>query len=215
VKVRGFRIELGEIEAVLTSMDEVKQCHVVLSEDAEGDKRLVAYVVARSGQGQAEVDVVATLRVRLKAKLPDYMVPSAIMELENLPLTPNGKVDRKALPQPQYGRPEDDYVAPETPTEQKLAELWQQVLGLSAPVSRTANFFDLGGHSLSATRLMTLVREQFLISPHVKQVFVSPTLQTLANLIDESVRDAERYAAVRIAADREDCPHETSVELML
>ena len=146
IKLRGYRIEPGEIEAVLQEDGAILQSLVMLREDRPGDKRLVAYVV---GQG---IDVEAQ-RARLKGRLPDYMIPSALMVLDSLPLTPNGKVDRKALPVPEQDADASGYQAPRTPIETTLADIWGDTLKLSQ-VGIHDNFFDLGGHSLLAVQLM-------------------------------------------------------------
>ncbi|MBK9394959.1 MAG: AMP-binding protein [Uliginosibacterium sp.] len=145
VKVRGFRIELGEIEAALRQQALVREAVVVVREDEPGDKRLVAYIVADG----AAADVVESLRAQLRAILPDYMVPSAFVTLEQLPLTPNGKVDRKALPAPGQGRTHlsADYVAPRTPLEAALLTVWTSALKIER-IGIHDNFFELGDSSL-------------------------------------------------------------------
>ncbi|MFP2934941.1 AMP-binding enzyme, partial [Pyxidicoccus sp. 3LG] len=153
VKVRGYRIELAEVEAALLAHADVGQAVAVVREDVPGDKRLVGYVAAPES-----LDL-AVLRAALKQRLPEYMVPSALVRLDTLPLTPNAKVDRKALPVPESvaSAPDAEYVAPRTPTEAKLAELFATVLRLPR-VSVTGNFFELGGHSLLAMQLVSRVR---------------------------------------------------------
>ncbi|WP_240950840.1 non-ribosomal peptide synthetase, partial [Collimonas pratensis] len=150
IKLRGFRIELGEIEAALMAQEMVRDVVVLAREELEGDKRLVAYVVAQEGMA---IDG-AVLRTSLSETLPDYMIPAHVITLDSLPLTPNGKLDRKALPAPDMMRGDDGYMAPRTPTEEILAGMWSEILKLDR-VGVHDNFFALGGHSLLATRLVS------------------------------------------------------------
>jgi amino acid adenylation domain-containing protein len=173
VKVRGHRIELGEVEAVLRAQAGVRQAVVVAREEMPGDKRLVAYVVPAQAPGPA----VRELRDSVTAQLPDYMVPSAFVLLDALPLTPNGKVDRRALPAPEGVRPELEaaYVAPRTPLEEAVAGIWSEVLGLKR-VSIDDNFFEVGGHSLSAIRVISRLRDAFHIELPLRAFFEAPTV---------------------------------------
>jgi acyl carrier protein len=183
VKVRGFRIELGEIEAILNGQPQVRESVVAASNDAAGDARLVAYVVPAEGVALS----VPELREALGRKLPDYMVPSVFLALTALPLTPNGKVDRKALPTPEGGRLEaerQEYVEPRTQVEQTLAGLWAEVLGLERVGARD-NFFSLGGHSLSATRVLSRVRTAFGVELPLSLVFEKRTVEGMAAAVEE------------------------------
>src|SRR4029077_13771325 len=157
VKIRGFRIELGEIEAVLTQHPAVRGSAVIAREDRAGDKQLVAYMVPKESAPAA-----SELRAFLKAKLPEYMVPSAFVVLDSLPLTPNGKVDRQALPEPDRGSAdlEQVYVAPGNASEQAIADIWIEILGVKR-IGIHDNFFDLGGHSLKATQVVSRLRDLF------------------------------------------------------
>ena len=177
VKMRGFRIELGEIETLLEQLVEVRQAVVVVREDRPGDQRLVAYLVLAPESEVATRDLLG----RLRDHLPDYMVPSIGVALENLPLTPNGKVDRKALPVPQSTQQEasESYVAPRTPTEITLAAIWADVLGVQK-IGVNDNFFELGGHSLLVTRIIARVRRDIGIELPVLAVFTNPTIAALA-----------------------------------
>jgi thioesterase domain-containing protein/acyl carrier protein len=183
VKIRGFRIELGEIETVLEEHVSVGQAVVMAREDVPGNKRLVAYMIGAAGQTPSA----SVLRDHLKERLPEYMVPSAFVPLEKFPLSSNGKVDRKALPVPEYARPEleDAYVAPRTPTEQALAEIWTAVLGVER-IGVTDNFFALGGNSLLAVRLFVRVRKWAGIDLPLATLFKSPTIGGLAELLSSS-----------------------------
>jgi amino acid adenylation domain-containing protein len=182
VKVRGFRIELGEIEVLLQQHPSVKESVVVVREDQPGDRRVVAYVSPNTG----ETISADALRAHLKASLPDYMVPSAIVALDALPLSPNGKVDRKALPAPD-GATEHRYVAPRTPTEAVLAGIWAEVLKVER-VGATDSFFELGGHSLIATRVLSRIRQALEIELPVRVLFEAPTLAELAHRVDAAAR---------------------------
>ncbi|MEH2337085.1 amino acid adenylation domain-containing protein [Nostoc sp.] len=184
VKIRGFRIELGEIEAILSQHGNVQTCCVIVNEDATGDKRLFAYVVL-----QTEVTSIKDeLRQFLADKLPHYMMPSAFVILESLPLTPNGKVDRRALPLPDlYSEIADKYVAPRTPIEEKLAQIWAQVLKVE-PVGIYNNFFELGGHSLLVTQIISRLPEAFGSSLSLRSLFESPTVAQLSEVISNELQ---------------------------
>jgi amino acid adenylation domain-containing protein len=184
VKVRGFRIELGEVEAALREAAGVRACVVVAREDTPGDKRLVAYVT--SGDGRS-VETSA-LRAELRGRVPEYMVPSAFVVLDELPLTPNGKIDRRALPAPDAARPELDeaHVAAGNPVEEVLAGIWADVLGLER-IGIHDNFLELGGHSLLATRVFSRVREAFQVEVPIKTLFEAPTVAGLARIISAAM----------------------------
>ena len=157
VKIRGFRIELGEIEAVLARHAGVKQAVVLAREDAQGEKRLLAYVVASREASASGAEISSEiLRSYLKQEVPDYMVPQAVMVLAKLPLNANGKIDRQALPEPEQLTAARTYVAPRTATEKAIAEIWAEVLRRKPDqISVDDNFFDLGGHSLLATQVVS------------------------------------------------------------
>ncbi|WP_339232935.1 non-ribosomal peptide synthetase DhbF [Bacillus sp. PS237] len=176
IKIRGFRIELGEIDAVLANHPHIEQAAVVVREDQPGDKRLAAYVVA-----DAAIDT-AELRRYMGASLPDYMVLSAFVEMDELPLTPNGKLDRKALPAPDFSTSVSDR-APRTPQEEILCDLFAEVLGL-ARVGIDDSFFELGGHSLLAARLMSRIREVMGAELGIAKLFDEPTVAGLAAHLD-------------------------------
>lgn len=181
VKVRGQRIELGEIEAVLGRHTDVREAVVVPREDSKGETLLAAYVVLKGGvEWQPEI-----LRDFLKLKLPDAMVPSAFVLLSALPLTPNGKVDRKALPAPAFTL-ETEFVAPRTPTEAKLVEIWREVLGAER-IGVFDNFFELGGHSLKATQVISRLPGVFQVEILLRDLFDAATVAGLAEKI-ETVR---------------------------
>ncbi|MGW4551986.1 amino acid adenylation domain-containing protein, partial [Streptomyces violaceorubidus] len=206
VKIRGFRIELGEVQTTLASLPEVVQAHVTVREDTPGDRRLVAYVVPRTGMagtGMASTGMAGTgmpgavaagtdaagtdaksLRAQLSAVLPAHMVPSAFVTLDALPLTANGKVNRAALPAPvltgtSTGR------RPRTPQEEILRTLFAEVLGVSEP-GIDDSFFDLGGHSLLATRLVNRIRATLGVEIPVRRLFETPTVAQLAETLSDA-----------------------------
>jgi surfactin family lipopeptide synthetase A len=180
VKLRGFRIELEEIEAALGSQPGVGAAVVVVREDTPGDRRLVAYVVAADG---AEVDQ-EQLRRALKSSLPPFMVPSTFVVLGELPVTPNGKLDRAALPAPDGSRPqlERPYAAPETPVQETLVSVWRDVLGIDR-VGIDDDFFNLGGHSMLAVRMVARVRDALGLELELAQVFERPTIRELSGSV--------------------------------
>lgn len=180
IKLRGFRIELGEIEAVLTEHQAIQVAVVLVREDTPGNKRLVAYLLPKQGCDIEENE----LRVWLKRHLPDYMIPSAFMQLEAFPLTPNGKIDRRALPAPNTLSVAEEFEAPRNDREQTIAVLWQQLLELQK-VGIQQNFFDLGGHSLIAPRLIASINQAFQVALPLRALFAAPTIAELAQMIGD------------------------------
>ncbi|MCF5758189.1 non-ribosomal peptide synthetase, partial [Pseudomonas syringae] len=196
VKIRGFRIELGEVEACLARHKEVKEAVVMAREDVPGDKRLVAYFTADS---EVSLDV---LREHLMNQLPDYMVPAAYVRLESLPLTPNGKLDRKALPAPdQLALVSREYEAPQGATEQVIANIWQDLLGIDQ-VGRHDHFFELGGHSLLAVKLIERMRHIGL-NTDVRMLFNQSTVAALSAAIGNGRRTEVVVPANLIPKDGE------------
>jgi amino acid adenylation domain-containing protein len=185
VKIRGFRIELGEIETVLSQHSAVKTAIVIAREDETDQKRLVAYIIPKVEVVSAEKEqnsfTITELRQFLKAKLPEYMVPSAFVILESLPLTSNGKIDRRALPAPDF-QSEEQYIAPRNPIEEMLSSIWAKVLKIEQ-VGIHDNFFELGGHSLLATQLISRIRTAFKVEMPLRELFVAPTVAELAQVI--------------------------------
>ncbi|MCP3170221.1 amino acid adenylation domain-containing protein, partial [Myxococcus qinghaiensis] len=185
VKVRGFRVEPGEVAAVLREHPSVSDAVVVAREDTPGDQRLVAYVLAGSGQAVE----VAALRGFLQERLPAHMVPAAFMWLDVLPLTPNGKLDRRALPVPESGAVVSGavHVPPATPMEEALASIWAEVLRVER-VGRHDDFFALGGHSLVATQVVARLRASLGVEVPLRALFEAPTLEALARKVDQVAR---------------------------
>jgi amino acid adenylation domain-containing protein len=185
VKIRGYRIELGEIEQALRSHEEVDAAVVIARANAAGEKELVAYIVYAGNFNKAD------MQAYLSSTLPSYMLPAWYVELKTLPLTANGKVNRKALPAPGSNAAEESYVAPRTATEEKLVALWQDVLGRER-VGVKDNFFDLGGHSLRATRLSSLIHKEFDVNLGLKELFESVVIEEQALLIDQAAKTTFR-----------------------
>jgi amino acid adenylation domain-containing protein len=201
VKVRGFRIELGEIESVLNEHPGVAMSVVVALEES-GERRLVAYVVAKEQSSTGVVE----LRSYLRERLPDYMMPQAFVMLEALPLNSNGKIDRHALPSPEQqsrSEVEQTYVAPRTLMEYMLVKVWEEILSV-AQVGIHDDFFELGGHSLLATQLMSRVRDSFGVEVPLRQLFEAPTLAELARYIEEmKENDRETHSPEIVPLSRE------------
>ncbi|MDT5270380.1 MAG: hypothetical protein QOH49_2566, partial [Acidobacteriota bacterium] len=183
VKLRGFRIELGEVEAALRQHPSVKDAAVLARVEGAAENRLVAYVVSVAGESVPGAD---ELRAYISTHLPEYMVPSAFVRMDELPTTPGGKIDRRALPAPDApeARPGDDFELPQTPTEEVVASVWAEVLGRTP--GRSDNFFELGGHSLMAMQVMSRVRKAFGVELRVRALFERPTLEGICTAVDEA-----------------------------
>ncbi|NOQ28126.1 MAG: amino acid adenylation domain-containing protein, partial [Bacteroidales bacterium] len=176
VKIRGFRIELGEIENVLLKHKNIKEC-VVIAIEENRDKYLCAYLVIKEDFNEEEI------RTYLSSSLPDYMIPSYFVELEEIPITSNGKVNRKALASPEI-KAGDDYVAPSNETEEKIVEIWSEVLNIEKEdISTIANFFSIGGHSLKAANCINKLMNKFDINIPLLEIFKNPTINQLADFI--------------------------------
>ncbi|MGD2093014.1 MAG: amino acid adenylation domain-containing protein, partial [Candidatus Aminicenantes bacterium] len=195
VKIRGYRIELGEIESELLNHDRIKEVVVVPGEDNSGDKYLCAYLVTHL---KSTVNI-AKLKEYLSRQLPDYMIPSYFVILEKLPLTSHGKVDFKALPGPEF-KAGDEYVAPRNEIEQRLAEIWWEVLHISG-IGIDDDFFHLGGHSLKATVLVSKIHKVFDVKTPLVEVFRRPTIRGLSEYIEDAIE--ERYISIEPAEEKE------------
>lgn len=199
VKIRGFRIEPGEIAALLEHHPEVREAVVVVHETESGDARLVAYIVPAQDLSPS----IRELRQFLKARLPDYMIPAAFMILDAFPLTPSGKTDQRALPTPTWTPLESsNYVAPRTPLETKLAEIWSHLLDVE-PIGIHDTFCDLGGHSLLAVRLLTEISETFHWDLSLEDLFAIPTIAKLAVAIETLQKHQENQQRINLEADGE------------
>ncbi|MEB3219803.1 MAG: amino acid adenylation domain-containing protein [Nostocales cyanobacterium 94392] len=182
VKIRGFRVELGEIETFLVQHPNVRENVVVVYQEEGDNLQLVAYIVPST----EEVPSINELRSFLKEKLPDHMIPSFFVMLDNLPLAPSGKVDRKALPKPDNLRPELDttYVSPRNEIERKVADIWQKVLNLEK-VGIQDNFFDLGGHSLNVLQVYSKLQELFSENLAMTDLFKYPTISSISRYLNQ------------------------------
>ncbi len=188
VKIRGFRIELGEIEKALSGLTGITACSVLVNEDHTGNKRLVGYVVLEK---ETTLDKEA-LEADLKKIVPEYMVPRLWVQLEAMPLTSNGKTDKKALPSPEMsGLSRKKYVAPRTKEELQLAEIWKELLGLPQ-IGIHDDFFDLGGHSILATRLVSMIRRIMNVEFTIKDVFEFPSIEAMVIFMNYKNSDADK-----------------------
>ena len=179
VKIRGFRIELGEIESVLQQYRDIKETIVIAKEKNNGDKYLVAYLIANN--------IVSPQKLRdyLKGKLPNYMIPSGFIFLEQFPITPNGKVDQKALPDIDYQENrEQEYVLPTNETQRQLVDIWQEVLDVEK-IGVNDNFFSLGGNSLLATQVVAKIRTNLLVDLPLRDLLEYPTIGELADRLSQ------------------------------
>ncbi|MCU0286784.1 MAG: amino acid adenylation domain-containing protein [Acidobacteria bacterium] len=202
VKIRGFRIELGEIEHLLCGYPGVKAVVVADKESTPGNRLLCAYIAMKEGYKTEKSTNSAELKEYLAKKLPGYMIPSFFELMDELPLTPNGKIDRQALPQPAPASGVD-YIAPRSETEKRLAEIWGEVLEIKAgKIGIDNHFFQLGGHSLTATILAALVHKKFDVNIPLTEIFSTPILKDLARYIEENA-DSHIYLRLEPAEERE------------
>jgi amino acid adenylation domain-containing protein len=209
VKIRGHRIELGGIEAQLTSYEHVREAAVIVSEEEDGQKRLVAYVTLKKATSATE------LREFLARRLPEYMVPSAYVVVDSLPLTPSGKLDRRALSATQASvLTLREYQAPQGEEEETLAAVWRELLRVER-VGRDDNFFELGGNSLLALRLVIRIRSRYAVKLPLPQIFALPTLVGLAKFIAEALVDLKRYEAVELGRNDTAFDRDVHEEILL
>jgi acyl carrier protein len=208
VKIRGYRVEPSEVEAVLLRGAQVREAAVVTREEANGDHRLVAYVVADGADG-------ASLRAHAAEGLPDFMVPSAFVLLDQLPRTPSGKIDRQNLPEPEAAAASqaEDYVAPRTPMEEKVAAIWADVLGVER-VGIHDDFFALGGHSLLATQIIAQLRSDFAVDLPLHSLFTDPTVESLSRVIFGLVADSGDVETESLLAELEQLSDDEAERLL-
>lgn len=203
IKIRGFRIELEEIEKVLEQHDQIQNVLVLVREHTAGDARLVAYLVPKPNRKPELADLQAYLR----EKLPEYMLPSALILLDAFPLTPNGKIDRNALPAPDYAvsSTRAAYLAPRDSLELKLTQIWEQILGVGK-VGVKDNFFDLGGHSLLAVRLLAKIEQDLGRSIPLVTLFQEPTVEHLAKNLREEKTEKDWSPIVELHSSQAKTP---------
>ncbi|MBN2444752.1 MAG: amino acid adenylation domain-containing protein [Spirochaetales bacterium] len=183
IKMRGYRIELGEIEHQLLSYNDVMEAIVIDKEDSDGDKQLVAYIVSKSSMDVSEV------RDFLAEKLPSYMVPSVIIQLESMPLSSNGKIDRGKLKHRKLDRNiRRSVVNPSNELECKLVSMWEKILNING-IGTEDNFFSLGGHSLKAIQLLTMINKEFNVNLELSKIINAPTIRNIADAIEETPND--------------------------
>jgi acyl carrier protein len=188
VKIRGYRIELGEIEQTLTTHPQSGQAVVIARAISNTtDKELIAYTTGEATAGE--------LKAYLKERLPSYMVPNYYVRLDSIPLTSNGKVDRKALPnQEGTGMQGVEYLAPRSEIEKKLVKIWSEVLGVEeSTLSIKADFFDLGGHSLRAIKLMSILNREFSIKSDLAFIFANTSIQEMAYIITSLTHQSKSF----------------------
>jgi amino acid adenylation domain-containing protein len=201
LKIRGFRIELGEIESLLLRHEKVKEAVVIDRETERGDKYLCAYIVSGSPGSIEEGEYISELREYLSGKLPDYMVPWHIVEIEKIPSTVSGKINRKALPEPEI-RIVETYIGPKNRVEERLVEIWAEVLGLEKDViGIDSNFFELGGHSIKAIELVSRIHRELEVKLPLTEVFKRRSIRGLAGYI-ETVKKS-KYIGIKPMEARE------------
>lgn len=183
VNIRGMRVELEEIEAVIKLHPSIQEAVVSAREDVSGGQRLVAYIVVNNQDFNS-----GELRNFLASKLPDYMNPHTLMVMEKLPVLPNGKLDRKSLPEPDLSAIQSEFIPPQTPTQEIIAKIWAEVLGIER-IGIHDNFLELGGHSLLASLVISRLREALSLELSIASLFAAPTIATFSEQIGTSVQN--------------------------
>ena len=197
VKIRGFRIELGEIENVLAKHENISQVSVI-DKEKEGSKYLVAYYVIAKDKKEPEID---DLRNYLSETLPDYMVPAAFVKLDEMPLTPNGKINRRALPDPDMSSMGEEYVAASDDIEEKLIQIWQEILKLDK-IGIYDQFFNLGGNSLLTIQLQSKIKDAFNIDLSIADIFQYPTVFAFAEFVRGKLGISKKTKEKQVKKDR-------------
>ncbi|MCP4148914.1 MAG: AMP-binding protein, partial [bacterium] len=190
VKIRGFRIELGEIEARLAEHEEVEEAVVIVKIESNGDKYLCAYLVAKPTKGVEKQPLSApAVRKYLSAKLPGYMVPAYFITIDSIPLNINGKIDHKALPEPEKAKTGGRYTPPGNENQRKLVDIWAGVLNIEKErIGIEHNFFEIGGHSLKATRLVSKIHKELEVNVPLPELFKNPTIKSISAYIQNAAQ---------------------------
>ncbi|MGG3806589.1 amino acid adenylation domain-containing protein, partial [Metabacillus fastidiosus] len=199
VKIRGYRIELGEIENHLLKHDEVKEAVVIAKKDKDDQPYLCAYFTS----DKPRVELIKEIRTILTKDLPDYMIPAFFVQLEKLPLTTNGKIDRKALPEPDESSFTVDYKAPTNKVEEKLLSIWQDILGVKK-VGINQHFFEVGGHSLKATTMISRIHKELKVEVPLRQIFQTPTIKGIGEFITSTKESI--YSSIKKVEEKEYYP---------
>jgi amino acid adenylation domain-containing protein len=198
VKINGFRVELGEIEALLSQYFSIQNVAVMAKDNPFGDKRLVGYIALKEGENLVDSPSLSQeLREFLKLKLPNYMIPSLFIILDNLPITPNGKIDRKRLPEPDWMAREENqlYALPTNDNEKQLSEIWETVLGIQS-ISIHDNFLELGGGSLQALQLLSHIEKRWQIQLPLSVIYQFPTVEQLAQFLEKPEFSNDYYSLI-------------------
>ncbi|WP_259418057.1 non-ribosomal peptide synthetase [Bacillus toyonensis] len=201
VKIRGFRIELGEIENQLLKQKEIKEAVVVAREDNNGQPYLCAYFTSETRKKES---MLQEIRKVLAQELPEYMIPTFFVQLDKLPLTANGKVDRKALPEPDESAVVGvEYEAPRNEVEERLVSIWQEILGVEK-IGINQHFFEIGGHSLKATTMVSKIHKELMVEIPLRQIFQTPTIKGIGEFIDSTKESV--YASIKKVEEQDYYP---------
>ncbi|MGG1721343.1 condensation domain-containing protein, partial [Bacillus wiedmannii] len=202
VKIRGFRIELGEIESQLLKHKEVKEAVVIAREDNNNHQYLCAYFTSETPKDETRIQ---EIRKFLAKELPEYMIPAFFVQLDKLPLTTNGKVDRKALPSPDGSSVAGvvEYEAPRNTVEEKLVSIWQDILDIEN-IGIQHNFFEIGGHSLKATTMVSRIHKDLKVELPLRQIFKTPTIKGIGEYIDSTKESV--YASIKKVEEQDYYP---------
>jgi len=208
VKMNGFRVELGEIEALLSRYFSIQNVAVMAKDNPSGDKRLVGYIALQEGENSVNSSSLSQeLREFLKLKLPNYMIPSLFIILDNLPITPNGKIDRKRLPEPDWMAREENqiYASPRNNNEKQLSDIWETVLGIKS-IGINDNFSELGGGSLQALQLLSHIEKRWQVQLPLSAIYQFPTIEQLAQFLEKPQFSNDYYSLIPLQPNGKNIP---------